>query len=142
MTRRIVVTVLSVGAVAVLGLGIVSFWVDLPGYYTEDFALHMYLADGGLHVVWNTVHTAFTISLGVREWPWGYHVNSGGIHFLFLPFWMPFLVLAAYPAFVLIGWLRRSRDPKEGHCRKCGYDLTGNVSGVCPECGKRIERKA
>ncbi|HOB44506.1 MAG TPA: hypothetical protein PLK04_12265 [Bacillota bacterium] len=21
-------------------------------------------------------------------------------------------------------------------CRVCGYDLTGNVSGVCPECGK------
>lgn len=22
-----------------------------------------------------------------------------------------------------------------GHCQKCGYDLTGNVSGLCPECG-------
>jgi hypothetical protein len=22
-----------------------------------------------------------------------------------------------------------------GLCLKCGYDLTGNVSGVCPECG-------
>ncbi len=22
-----------------------------------------------------------------------------------------------------------------GHCRRCAYDLTGNVSGVCPECG-------
>ena len=22
---------------------------------------------------------------------------------------------------------------------QCGYDLTGNVSGVCPECGTRIE---
>ena len=22
-----------------------------------------------------------------------------------------------------------------GHCRRCGYDLTGNVSGRCPECG-------
>ena len=20
-------------------------------------------------------------------------------------------------------------------CMKCGYDLTGNVSGICPECG-------
>ena len=25
------------------------------------------------------------------------------------------------------------------HCVNCGYDLTGNVSGVCPECGKRID---
>jgi hypothetical protein len=22
-----------------------------------------------------------------------------------------------------------------GRCQKCGYDLTGNVSGRCPECG-------
>jgi len=23
-------------------------------------------------------------------------------------------------------------------CSKCGYDLTGNVSGVCPECGESL----
>ena len=22
-----------------------------------------------------------------------------------------------------------------GHCRKCHYNLTGNTSGICPECG-------
>ncbi|NLE59111.1 MAG: hypothetical protein GX616_12175 [Planctomycetes bacterium] len=27
---------------------------------------------------------------------------------------------------------------KPGCCAKCGYDLTGNVSGVCPECGEKI----
>ena len=31
--------------------------------------------------------------------------------------------------------LRRSYPP--GSCGKCGYDLTGNVSGVCPECGAK-----
>lgn len=25
-----------------------------------------------------------------------------------------------------------------GHCFGCGYDLTGNVSGRCPECGKDV----
>jgi hypothetical protein len=25
-----------------------------------------------------------------------------------------------------------------GQCRSCGYDLTGNTSGVCPECGKKL----
>jgi RNA polymerase subunit RPABC4/transcription elongation factor Spt4 len=25
-------------------------------------------------------------------------------------------------------------------CRKCGYDLFGNTSGVCPECGTRVSR--
>jgi hypothetical protein len=23
-------------------------------------------------------------------------------------------------------------------CRNCGYDLTGNVSGICPECGNAV----
>ena len=47
----------------------------------------------------------------------------------------------------LVGtWLvvRRQRaraKQVEGSCRECGYDLTGNVSGVCPECGTRIEKK-
>jgi len=26
-----------------------------------------------------------------------------------------------------------------GRCRGCGYDLTGNASGICPECGESIE---
>jgi hypothetical protein len=28
-----------------------------------------------------------------------------------------------------------------GRCARCGYDLTGNASGVCPECGAAIERR-
>ena len=26
---------------------------------------------------------------------------------------------------------------KSGQCLHCGYDLTGNLSGTCPECGSR-----
>lgn len=29
--------------------------------------------------------------------------------------------------------------PLRGCCPGCGYNLTGNVSGICPECGKAIE---
>ena len=25
-------------------------------------------------------------------------------------------------------------------CRACGYDLTGNASGICPECGTPLQR--
>jgi hypothetical protein len=35
-------------------------------------------------------------------------------------------------------WWVKWRTPPEGHCRNCGYNLTGNVSGICPECGERI----
>jgi uncharacterized RDD family membrane protein YckC len=27
-------------------------------------------------------------------------------------------------------------------CRTCGYNLTGNISGICPECGTPIGRQA
>lgn len=30
---------------------------------------------------------------------------------------------------------RAARLRNLGHCAGCGYDLTGNVSGLCPECG-------
>ena len=36
--------------------------------------------------------------------------------------------------FELLWWLDLRRIPP-GHCPHCGYDLTGNVSGKCPECG-------
>jgi hypothetical protein len=33
-------------------------------------------------------------------------------------------------------------DLSAGRCRACGYDLQGNVSGVCPECGRETAVKA
>lgn len=31
-----------------------------------------------------------------------------------------------------------SSAPGPGHCIHCGYDLTGNASGSCPECGRSV----
>jgi hypothetical protein len=33
---------------------------------------------------------------------------------------------------------RRAARRAANCCIRCGYDLTANTSGVCPECGKRI----
>ncbi len=52
-----------------------------------------------------------------------------------VPLWMP-LVLTAIPTAWL--WHRDRPPPPPGHCQSCGYNLTGNVSGVCPECGERV----
>jgi len=30
------------------------------------------------------------------------------------------------------------RKRRRKRCRTCGHDLTGNVSGRCPECGEPI----
>jgi hypothetical protein len=38
-------------------------------------------------------------------------------------------------------WVRRRRKAM-GLCLRCGYDLRGNVSGTCPECGSSVGRKA
>jgi hypothetical protein len=40
----------------------------------------------------------------------------------------------------ILMWVDRRRYPP-GHCRRCGYDLTRNVSGVCPECGTVVRRE-
>ena len=39
---------------------------------------------------------------------------------------------------LLRGPVRRWHRARRGLCVRCGYDLTGNISGVCPECGTRI----
>jgi lipopolysaccharide export LptBFGC system permease protein LptF len=32
------------------------------------------------------------------------------------------------------------RAAERGVCNGCGYNLTGNTSGLCPECGRRVGR--
>ncbi len=60
-----------------------------------------------------------------------------------LTLWAPFILFAAYPTIAFIrGPLRRRRKRrrrKRGECVACGYNLTGNVSGVCPECGADLD---
>ena len=34
--------------------------------------------------------------------------------------------------------LARRRDYPRGRCQACGYNLRGNTSGVCPECGQAV----
>ena len=58
--------------------------------------------------------------------------SRGGAYGVRVPFWILFAMITIPTAFL---WHRDRRPPK-GHCQTCGYDLTGNVSGVCPECGE------
>jgi len=51
-----------------------------------------------------------------------------------LPVWIP-LMLVAIPTGVAF-WRTGRKQP--GHCRACRYDLTGNTSGRCPECGMEV----
>ncbi len=51
------------------------------------------------------------------------------------------LLCLALSAAVLIAGLRHGFSPRcpPGACRVCGYDLTGNTSGICPECGADLD---
>jgi len=50
--------------------------------------------------------------------------------------WIPIAILSAAPFCAMIrGPLRRRSRHRRGLCISCGYDLTGNISGTCPECG-------
>ncbi len=42
---------------------------------------------------------------------------------------------AAWLAALLLWILIIRHRPKPGTCHQCGYDLTGNSSALCPECG-------
>lgn len=39
-------------------------------------------------------------------------------------------------ALVIVFHVKYRRLNRVGHCEYCGYDLTGNKSGRCPECGE------
>lgn len=56
-----------------------------------------------------------------------------------------FAVTAILPA-LYVRQAARGRRPAADQdavpCASCGYDLCGNVSGVCPECGKEIQKSA
>ena len=76
----------------------------------------------------------------------GRYVVGGFFRSLEVAIWIP-LLLAAIPTALLwvipvapamYVWLRDRRRAPPGHCQKCGYNLTGNVSGVCPECGTSV----
>ena len=74
----------------------------------------------------------------VQGSPLIYHYETSGAC-LILPLWAIALVFALL--FAALGVRRYfQRAKREGVCPSCSYDLTGNVSGVCPECGTIIKK--
>jgi len=56
------------------------------------------------------------------------------------PMWLPTVfIMGLWCALTVTSpRLERWRRRKRGLCTKCGYNLTGNISGICPECGVAV----
>lgn len=91
----------------------------------------------GTHLAGRITRKRTTIGrYGLEEWSG----RGMGSRRILLPLWPAFPLLAIYPAIAFVrgpvrGWRRR----RKGLCIRCSYDLTGNVSGICPECGRTTD---
>jgi predicted RNA-binding Zn-ribbon protein involved in translation (DUF1610 family) len=78
----------------------------------------------------------FTTSLATTKIAVQYGYVAIGNSPLYVPlFWVGLACLFIYAL------ARRKRLPAtHDGCASCGYDLTGNQSGACPECGAAVNR--
>lgn len=60
------------------------------------------------------------------------------VYQLGVPPLLPIILLGLLPIGALLQASKRRLRIRKGLCVRCGYDLTGNVSGICPECGEPI----
>jgi hypothetical protein len=101
----------------------VSYWGLLPESEQEEMR-GIYSFTSGLQVL-------------VRGSPFGLRwLRSPYLHRMGagVPLWLAFITFVI-PTAIL--W-HRDRHPPPGHCQTCGYNLTGNTSGRCPECGEAV----
>lgn len=61
---------------------------------------------------------------------------------VYVPLWLLFVALGLMPAYRAIVTRRTRYRLARRRCPTCAYDLTGNASGVCPECGTPVEAAA
>jgi hypothetical protein len=126
-----------------------------PRQYRFDVTLYksmrVYLKDGvcGLRLLSLPTKTAsrseFRASLdyNARQMRKRFYLQSAKrgpyrVTWAVFPLWVPTLTLAVLGSVpIALGPARRRWRQWMGHCVVCGYNLYGNRSGRCPECGNR-----
>lgn len=102
----------------------------LAGFAACEGVIYVWLGDRRCecHDEWTLGSSANVL---IEKWPRIGH-NSRGHMVACVQTWLMCLVVAAATGYL---WWRRREFPP-GHCENCGYNLKGNLSGVCPECGR------
>ncbi len=93
------------------------------GVRTQFLGIGRSVGDGMLDVGYETIRLPVPESVA--------HVS--------LPLWLPAIVLSIAPARLFLAARRAHQGSGDVICGRCGYNLRGNVTGVCPECGTEVQ---
>lgn len=140
----------------------VTWEISLPDELAVN-SVWIGVRDRSVHLSWYRGHQEARITrtryfyhgpwpAGIRTWvmrrpyklrlPDGTNIACKSISQVFfeLPLLSLCLISAIYPIIVFYcGPLRLWKRRRKGWCLECGYDLKGNVSGICSECGQPTE---
>ncbi len=147
MKRRILLKLSVIVLTVALLCVIASYWLDIyvsVGTPFDSEVMLYLLVDvcrGDFYFQYADEQIGVNRAFGGDWWGSFSHIRQQGGHLitLVLPGWLVVLLLSAYPVPMLAYGLLRRKPIPPGHCEKCGYNLKGNVSGVCPECGEKME---
>jgi hypothetical protein len=123
-------------AVTALSLVVSVYWVgDVGGGLHRGMGLELNRGQLRLGRTPNWYVHGFELSWATSPWMWGFAPEQGSATWgIALPLWIPLFVLSV-PAYCM--W--RPIDRGRSLCPRCSYDLTGNTTGVCPECGAAVQ---
>ena len=101
------------------------------------FSTFLHPKDYGVRWSWGSYAKRCTPAAAVRRlWLFGWAPEKVGAHDVVVPQWIVPAIFGPLPAVRIARWRRLRRRSDASACQGCGYDLTGNESGVCPECGE------
>ena len=148
--RRIAKWCLTLLSLALLFAGLANLRYMAFGVF-GPFGFNFQCSAGAMAVMYGTAQPPPTASGGFRFWcsdpfsqptdfvrhwrvnaVWPRILGAAPPRCLMIPLWIPLVLTLG--ALVVIRLTERRAAPR-GHCPKCGYNLTANVSGQCPECG-------
>jgi hypothetical protein len=125
-------------------------WTALPRVYPRPVSKPLRISRGRSIVLLRTKPETYVSFRGLEylsqeqefdRWSdghWGSDIGQKHVR-------IPLLYLFALFTILPIVWCWRAyrvwRYPRDG-CPTCSYNLTGNTSGVCPECGTAVAPKA
>lgn len=146
MFRKGIIAILLIVLCVTTVIGVISFFYPIRWGYTTGMVITNTYWGGsvvsGSLAVGSTFFDSHMLNLNIEDASFniqfaGFKLRaeqSGNIQscLLKIPLWMPFTLFATYPTIVFIrGPLRRYRRRRKGLCIYCGYNLTGNTTGIC-----------